>query len=295
MVLPVMFGLDMSQECTVRPDTFSKTCATTQQAARCRGCRRMPSPGSAFFRIVLLAIPFLSPGLAGCPRPQAERSFAGEPSARPGINDAYRNADVDKWLDRFESESREIYVNREQLLDLLNLRPGMDVADVGAGTGFMAMMMAESVGPAGTVYAVDISAEFISYIQRRAETAALENVQTVHCTQRSTELPPQSIDLAFICDTYHHFEHPASTMKSLLQALRPGGEVVVVDFKRIPGVSREWVLNHVRAGREVVIHEIVEAGFELIPDEIEAPFLEENYLVRFRKRGRIGNSPNRSG
>jgi ubiquinone/menaquinone biosynthesis C-methylase UbiE len=147
----------------------------------------------------------------------------------------------------------------------------------------MTMLMAEEVGPIGTVYAVEISSAFIDHIRRRAAAASLQNVRTVLCTQDSVELSPQSIDLAFICDTYHHFEFPARTMKTIHRALRPGGRVVVVDFKRIPGLSREWILNHVRAGRQTVIDEIVNMGFELISDGDEVLFLEENYLIQFRK------------
>ena len=101
------------------------------------------------------------------------------------------------------------------------------------------------------------------------------------CTDTSVELPENSADLVFICDTYHHFEYPLRTMTSIRKALKPGGRVVVVDFHRIPGKSSEWVLGHVRAGKEAVIQEIEEAGFKQVREEKE--LLKENYLVVFEK------------
>ena len=112
----------------------------------------------------------------------------------------------------------------------------------------------------------------------------MTNIEPVVCTTKSTELPPESVDIAFICATYHHFEFPKNTMTSLWHALRPGGQVVVVDFHRIEGKTSEWILNHVRAGEEVFTQEIIDAGFELV-NRHEVPFFKENYILRFRKVG----------
>src|SRR5690606_28394541 len=98
-----------------------------------------------------------------------------------------------------------------------------------------------------------------------------------------SRLPKASIDVIFVCDTYHHFSHPESTLASLHRALRPGGRLVVVDFERIPGVSREWLLDHVRAGKEVFRAEIEAAGF-VLDREVEIAGLEENYCLTFTRR-----------
>jgi predicted methyltransferase len=98
---------------------------------------------------------------------------------------------------------------------------------------------------------------------------------------RHVRLPENSVDLVFISDTYHHFEYPRSTLRSIHRALRPGGEMVVIDFKRIPGFSNPWVLNHVRAGESVVTAEITAAGFELVE---RLDFMQTQYYLRFRKR-----------
>ena len=99
-------------------------------------------------------------------------------------------------------------------------------------------------------------------------------------TAGATRLPPRSVDLVFICDTYHHFEFPFKTMASIHEALRPGGRVIVIDFHRIEGKSRYWVLNHVRAGQEVVVKEIESSGFKKVA---ETKLLKENYFVEFEK------------
>jgi predicted methyltransferase len=86
----------------------------------------------------------------------------------------------------------------------------------------------------------------------------------------------------FVCDTYHHFEFPQATLASIHRALRPGGELVILDFVREVGVSRDWILEHVRAGEAVVTQEVVAAGFTLVRREA-TPFLRENYVLRFRR------------
>ncbi len=205
-----------------------------------------------------------------------------EKSVKPGINDSYKNADVDKWTARFESESREIYQQRDGILAAVGVAPGMEVADVGAGTGFMAQLFAEAVGTEGLVYAVDITPEFLELILDRMADAGVTNVKTVLCEEDSVKLPAQSVDLVFVCDTYHHFEYPRGSMRSIHRALRPRGQVVIIDFKREPGVSREWIIGHVRAGKDEVVREVSAVGFELLED-VPTPFLEENYMLRFGK------------
>ncbi|RIK63283.1 MAG: SAM-dependent methyltransferase [Planctomycetota bacterium] len=206
-----------------------------------------------------------------------------EQSVRPGINAEFLSGtDVSKWVERFEGESREIFRHRMRIVDDADILTGQSIADVGAGTGLFTFLFAQAVGPSGTVYAVDISEEFTTLIRERAKELGLTHVVTVRNSQRSVDLPAESVDVVFICDTYHHFEYPESTLASIHKALRPGGQLLVIDFKRIEDVSRAWVLEHVRAGQEVFSDEIIAAGFE--PDESpDAEYLEENYYLRFRK------------
>jgi ubiquinone/menaquinone biosynthesis C-methylase UbiE len=205
---------------------------------------------------------------------------AQEKSVRPGINKPFADPNVKDFLGKFEVESREVFARRKEIVAACKLKPGMVVADVGAGTGLFTRLFARAVGPKGRVYAVDIAPKFIAHITKTCKDAGLENVTGVVCTQTSTRLPEKAIDLAFICDTYHHFEFPQRTMASLHRALKPGGRLVLIDFKRIKGVSSEWVMGHVRAGQEVFTREVVESGFRLVGEE---KLLKENYLLHFER------------
>lgn len=220
--------------------------------------------------------------LADARRGDDSAALASEVNIQPGFNDEWRRDDIGPLIDRLETESREIFTERFNLAAVVGPPPGAAIADIGAGSGFMTNIFARQVGPAGRVYAVDISDELMRHVAEGASAAGLTNVDTVVCTDRSVELPDESIDIAFICDTYHHFEYPRNTMHSLRRALRPGGQVVIVDFHRIPGQSREFIVEHVRAGEEVFTREIIDAGFELINDH-DVPWLTENYVLRFRK------------
>ena len=141
------------------------------------------------------------------------------------------NADVQHFVGRFESDSRDIYVKRREIARAVGLRPGDVVADIGAGTGLFSLLFAEQVGPKGAVYAVDIGPAFVKYIGDRAKQQGCEAiVKPVLDTQDSAALASDSIDVAFVCDTYHHFEHPEKMLASIGNALRPGGRLVVIDF-----------------------------------------------------------------
>jgi len=226
----------------------------------------------------------LSFAVAGCQSPRSSETATASPEAsvKPGINTEFLkpSLSVTQWVERFEKEGREIYDQREQIVRAVKLRPGLRVADIGAGTGLFTPMFAEAVGPKGTVYAVDIAKDFLTLIEERATAAGLRNVQTVLCTERSAELPANAIDVAFICDTYHHFEYPQSTMRSIHRALRRDGELVLIDFARIPGKSSDFILKHTRAGQEVFTAEIEAAGFKQV-EQID--LLKQNYMLRFRK------------
>ncbi len=206
--------------------------------------------------------------------------YAQEKSVRPGINKPYENPDVNESAKRFESENREVFAKRKEIVAACKLKPGMAVADIGAGTGLFTRLFAAEVGPKGRVYAVDIARKFIEHVEKTSKEAGLKNVTGIVCTPTSTELPPNSVDLVFLCDTYHHFEYPQKTMASIHRALRTGGQLILVDYCRIEGKSPDWLLKHVRAGQEVFTKEIEAAGFKVAD---RADFLKENYLVRFEK------------
>jgi SAM-dependent methyltransferase len=209
---------------------------------------------------------------------------AQETSVNPGINKKYLDPDlnVDVWMKRFEVESREVCAAQPAILSVCGIKPGMHIADIGAGTGLYTQPFIKATGDSGWVYAVDISARFLEHINRRAQSNDTRNVSTVLCPEDHVGLPRESLDLAFICDTYHHFEYPKETMRSILQALKPGGTLIVIDFERIEGVTRKWVLNHVRAGKQVFKQEIIESGLTFV-EEVHVKGLKENYCLRFTK------------
>jgi squalene-hopene/tetraprenyl-beta-curcumene cyclase len=206
---------------------------------------------------------------------------AQEKSVRPGINKPFENPDLKEYLKTFEGESREIAAHAKQIVAACKLKPGMVVADVGAGTGLFTRKFAVEVGGKGKVFAVDIAPTFLRYIEKTCQESGIKNVETILCDQFSTKLAKNSVDLVFICDTYHHFESPQKTVASIHDALRPGGQIILIDFHRIEGKSRWFVLWHVRAGQEVFVREITTAGFKVLGEE---KFLKENYFVRFEKQ-----------
>jgi SAM-dependent methyltransferase len=207
-----------------------------------------------------------------------------EDSVRPGVNERFlaEDLDVGHFVEIFEGESREVSVQRERIAKALAVSPGMTVADIGAGTGLFLPDFNRAVGAAGRVYAVEIAPKFLAHLRERAEREKLGRVEVVKGLEDSIALPAASVDLAFVCDTYHHFEYPRSTLASLYAAIRPGGSLVILDFERIPGESDDWVLEHVRAGKEVFRREIESAGFRF-EREVEVEGLKENYVLRFRR------------
>lgn len=206
-------------------------------------------------------------------------------SINPGINSNFLDPelDVDQWIARFEVESREVYQARKAILSQMKLTGGIRIADVGAGTGFYSILFSKAVGDEGWVYAIDLAPQFVSYLSKQFDQRELNNITTVLCDENSVCLPPNSIDVAFICDVYHHFEFPGETMKSIQRALSDHGRVIVIDFERIPGVTKEWTLNHVRADKATFINEIQDAGFELIAERKIEGF-RDNYYLEFGKQ-----------
>ena len=204
-----------------------------------------------------------------------------EQSVSPGINQGYKNPDFRQWQARFERPGREVFDKRMQIVDALPLKAGSRVADLGAGTGLFARLFAARLGPKGKVYAIDISSNFVKAIVKDSRRRGLLNVTGIVNSPRSTGLAPGTVDLVFTSNTYHHFEYPASMLRSIHRSLVPGGLLVIIDFRKRKGVSSGWVMRHVRANKETVIAEVSRQGFELLE---EKPVLRVNYFLLFKKR-----------
>jgi ubiquinone/menaquinone biosynthesis C-methylase UbiE len=202
--------------------------------------------------------------------------------ADPKINEPFKRPDLKGYIKKFESDDREIYAKREEIVAALGLKPGMAVADVGAGTGLFTRIFADRVGATGKVYAVDIAQRFLTHIAAEARKRGHSQIMIVRGDQESTHLPSESVDLVFLCDVYHHLENPEKVLASIRRALKPEGNLVVIDFDRVERRSTEFVLKHVRASQDVFRREIEASGFRLVPSR-KAPPLKETFFLRFEK------------
>ncbi len=132
------------------------------------------------------------------------------------------------WLERPEREKEE---QPTKLLELLKVRPGDVIADVGAGSGYMSFRLAEAVGAKGKVYAEDIQPEMLDLIRKRMKDKKVENVEPLLGTITDPKLPAAGVDLILMVDVYHEFDHPLEMTEAMVKALKPGGRLVFVEYR----------------------------------------------------------------
>jgi predicted methyltransferase len=133
------------------------------------------------------------------------------------------------WLDRTAREHEE---EPERALDLIGIRPGMVVADVGAGTGYMTVRIARRVGRAGKVYANDLQPAMLRIIQDKAARQQLFNVEIAQGSQDDAHLPEHAIDLALLVDVYHELSRPQAMLQSIRRSLKPDGQLILVEYRK---------------------------------------------------------------
>jgi len=133
------------------------------------------------------------------------------------------------WLDRQERESEE---HPDQALDALNLKPGMVVADVGAGTGYMSLKLSKRVGSSGKVYAEDVQPEMLRMLRHNATKAGANNIETVLGSETDPKLPNGQIDLILLVDVYHEFSQPQKMLERMREALKPDGRLVLLEYRK---------------------------------------------------------------
>jgi precorrin-6B methylase 2 len=160
---------------------------------------------------------------------------AGRPSA-DGIGKTYMGREIAQVMgypgaDWLERGSREREERPDLLLAALALTPGMAVADVGAGTGYYTWQIAGPIGQEGRVYAVDVQPQMLDLLKKNMRQRGVRNVEPVLGTATDTGLAPASIDLALMVDVYHELDQPREVVDSLLRALRPGGRLVLVEYR----------------------------------------------------------------
>lgn len=134
-----------------------------------------------------------------------------------------------RWMDRTSREQEE---QPERALDLIGVVPGATVADVGAGSGYMTIRLANRVGPSGKVYANDLQPALLQFVRDKAKRAGLVNVETVLGTDDDARLPEHAIDLALLVDVYHEFSQPRKMLQSLSRALKPDGRLVLLEYRK---------------------------------------------------------------
>jgi ubiquinone/menaquinone biosynthesis C-methylase UbiE len=133
------------------------------------------------------------------------------------------------WLDRPEREKEE---NPEGALDALGIRPGMVVADIGAGTGYMSLRMAKRVGPTGKVYANDIQPEMLRRLRQNADKSQLKNIETVLGSDVDPKLPAGQLDLILMVDVYHELSQPQKMLRKIRESLKPAGRLVLLEYRK---------------------------------------------------------------
>jgi ubiquinone/menaquinone biosynthesis C-methylase UbiE len=239
----------------------------------------MNKPYRTISILVNLAVWFV----ACLPAQLAAQSPAAATQNYRHINDNYHHPDVDVWVKRFEGEGRQVYDYRNELVEAIGLREAQDVADIGAGTGLFEPLLSRKVGANGIVYAVDIVPEFIDHIKQKASQTGLTNIRTVLSDEHSTRLPENSVDVVYICDAYHHFVYYQDMLRSIHSALRSGGQLFLVEYHKQPGVSSDWLINHIRGTREEFSAEIEAGGFQMAQD-ITIEGLEDTFVRRFIKK-----------
>ncbi|MGB1342646.1 MAG: class I SAM-dependent methyltransferase [Pseudomonadales bacterium] len=166
----------------------------------------------------------------------------------------HRGAD---WLERTSREEEE---RTDLLIDNLPLSEDSVVADIGAGTGYFAFPVAQRI-PRGKLFAVDIQQEMLDLIQQRKITDGADNISLVLGTIKDVKLPPASVDLAFIVDAYHEFSHPYEMGRSIFRALKPGGQLILIEYRAEDGSVPIKRLHKMTARQ--VDKEMRVLGFEL--------------------------------
>ena len=184
--------------------------------------------------------------------------------------------DPKAYIAMLDDPARDAYQKPHEVITALGLKPGEVVADIGAGSGYFTFRLARHVGNAGCVYAVDVSPDMIVHLNRRIRDLPVKNVVSILSAPDDPLLADASIDRFFICDTWHHIENHASYLTLMKKMLKPGGQVVMIEFKKAEtpvGPPMEM-----RIDRTDLLREMEANGFKLAA---EHTFLPYQYFLVF--------------
>jgi arsenite methyltransferase len=210
------------------------------------------------------------------PTSWAQEYHHGPDQSPHGTAHEHHFNDIEKSVKMFEGPERNTWQKPDEVMKRLQLRTGDVVVDIGAGTGYFTRRFATAVGPQGKAVGLDIEPTMVTYINNDAQKRELANLSARQVPPNDPQLAPQSVDVVFICDTYHHMQERVAYARLLAQALKPGGRVVIVDFQKRPlplGPPMEWKL-----APEAVTEEFRQAGFQLARS---MEFLPYQYFLEF--------------
>lgn len=180
------------------------------------------------------------------------------------------------WLERPERIEEEA---PDTALDVLNITAGAAVADIGAGTGYITMKLASRVGASGTVYATDVQPQMLEMLRRRLERAHVSNVILVRGDIDNPRLPAAAVDLELLVDVYHEFSEPQAMLRGLRDALKPGGRLVLLEYrKEDPSIPIKP--DHKMSVREAKL-EVEAEGFSL--DRVDESLPRQHILIFAKK------------
>jgi ubiquinone/menaquinone biosynthesis C-methylase UbiE len=175
----------------------------------------------------------------------------------------------------YEGVNRDDWQQPQRVIAALNVRPGDQVADLGSGGGYFTFRLAEAVGPAGKVYAVDIDPDMVDLIAKRAKQETAANIDPILAKPDDPLLPKAEVDLIFTSNTYHHIDNRIAYFSNLRKYLRPGGRIAIIDFDR-----RSWLMGLFRhyTPSEFIKPEMEQAGYSL---QEELSFLDRQSFLIF--------------
>lgn len=184
-----------------------------------------------------------------------------------------RFSDIEKWINIFEGDKRDEYQKPEVVLKFMNLKPGNVVADIGAGTGYFTRRFAVAVGPDGKALGLDIEESMVNHMNEEAKKMGLGNYEARVVKTDDPELPVNSVDVIFLCNTYHHINNRVDYFKNVSRSLKDNGRLIIVDFYKNTdfGPPRDH-----KVAKEVVIEEMGLAGYSVLRDLNILP--EQYYL-----------------
>ncbi len=210
------------------------------------------------------------------PPPPEPTATAAPFTATPGSRHDF--ADVEQWRKIFDDPARDAWQKPRELVTALDLRPGMWVADLGAGTGYFSRWLDAAVAPDGAVFAVETEPNLVAYLRTRAERERTRTLIPVLASTDDPRLPPHAFDLVLIVDTYHHLDARRAYLQRLGVALKPAGRIAIVDWEKrdLPvGPPAEHKL-----AREEVVAEMRTAGYALVD---EPRILPHQYVLVFAR------------